>query len=68
MEDLVEVEVLSVGTWFRNIFIMAIPIINIAMLINWAFGKNNNEDMKNWAKAGVLISIIMFVISLFYIG
>lgn len=69
VEILDNVEVLSVGTWLRNIFVQIIPILGIVMLFVWAYGDNTSLDMKNWAKAGVIISAIMFILTIIsYIG
>lgn len=64
MEDLVEVEVLSVGTWLRNILVQIIPIVGIIMLLVWGYGSNSNSDMKNWAKSSLILAALMIFISL----
>ena len=54
----------SVGDWIITFIILAIPLVNIIMLLIWAFGDGGNLNKKNFAKA----ALIMFVISiLFYV-
>ena len=42
--------------------IMFIPIVNIVMLIIWAFNQKTNINKANWAKANLIIMIfrVMF--------
>ena len=60
-------EVLSVGDWMITILLCAIPIVNIVMLLVWAFGSNTNPNKANWAKASLLwmvIGVILWVLVL----
>ena len=41
---------------------MAIPIVNIVMLVIWGFGNSDNPNRKNWAKAQIIVIAVMIVI------
>ena len=59
----------SVADWVITIFITYIPLVNIIMLLIWAFDSETPLNKKNWAKArmiwiliGIAISTIFFTI------
>jgi len=51
---------MSVSDWLITFLITAIPLVNIVMLFVWAFGNDNNQTRRNWAKAN-LIMILIFI-------
>lgn len=56
---------ISIGQWFVTILLTAIPVVNIVMLIIWAFGANTNPSKANWAKASliwILIGIGLWIV------
>ena len=53
---------LSVGQWVGTLLLMLIPVVNIVMLFVWAFG-NGHKDRSNFAKAELIISIIIIAIT-----
>lgn len=63
---------ISVGDWIITFIILAIPIVNIIMLFVWAFGDNTHPSKKNFAKAQLIIFVIVIFIfilfSSFFIG
>ncbi|MGB6034926.1 MAG: hypothetical protein WBG42_01575 [Cryomorphaceae bacterium] len=59
----------SVTDWVITLFITYIPLVNIIMLLIWAFDAETPLNKKNWAKArliwvliGIAISTIIFTI------
>ncbi len=58
----VQHEPVSVGDWVVTIIISIIPLVNIVMLIVWAFGSNTNPSKANWAKAYLAFVAIFFVL------
>ena len=59
----------STGDWMVTLLIAAIPVVNIIMLIVWAFSDTTNPNKTNWAKAtliwmliGIGLSILFWVI------
>lgn len=71
MKDFEEMNapVISTTNWLITILITAIPLVNIIMLIVWAFSDTTNPNKSNWAKAtliwmliGVVLTIMFWVI------
>lgn len=58
-------DVVSIGSWIGIILILAIPIVDIIALFVMAFG-SNNDNIKNFAKASLIISAIVIVLSLMF--
>jgi len=59
----------STTDWVITIFITYIPLVNLIMLLIWAFDSETPLNKKNWAKArliwiliGIAISTIFFTI------
>ncbi|MGI6593587.1 MAG: hypothetical protein ACOX24_00670 [Christensenellales bacterium] len=57
--------VVFVGEWFKTLFVMLIPLVNLIAAFVWAFNKKIkvNETKRNWAKASVLILILFYMIA-----
>ena len=47
----VQYKPVSTGDWIVTLIISMIPLVNIVMLLVWAFGSNTNPSKANWAKA-----------------
>ena len=66
--------VMSVKDWLITILITAIPVVNIIMLLIWAFGGGDvNVNKKNWALAtliwmAIFIALYIFLFVLLGIG
>mgnify|MGYP000745778777 CR=1 FL=1 len=61
----------STGDWIVTLIISMIPLVNIVMLLVWAFGSNTNPSKANWAKAYlVFIAILigLYAVLFFAIG
>ncbi len=52
----------STGDWIVTIIIAAIPIVNIIMLLVWAFGSGTNPSKANWAKAYLIFIAVLIVL------
>lgn len=57
-------EDVSMGEWMWTILLLGIPIVNIIMLIVWAFGGNANPSKANFCKAQLLWMLIFFCLSI----
>ncbi len=51
---------MSVQDWFLTMLILAIPFVNLVMLLVWAFGSTGNVNRRNFCRA----SLLWFVISI----
>jgi len=59
---------LTMGQWVLNLFLTYIPVVNIIMLLIWAFGSTTAPAKKNWARANLIWVVIGIVLStIFYV-
>ena len=56
--------VVSVKEWLITNLIMMIPLVNIVMMIVWAFSSNTNPNKANYFKAALILFAIVMVIYL----
>ena len=69
-------KIITTSEWIITKLIMFIPIVNIVMLIIWAFNQKTNINKANWAKANLIIMvfrvmfyfIIVFLIALILVN
>ncbi len=52
----------SVGEWMLTYLITLIPLVNIIMMLIWAFDSNTIPSKKNWARASLIWMLIVLVI------
>ncbi|MCB5261912.1 MAG: hypothetical protein M0Q16_07510 [Candidatus Cloacimonetes bacterium] len=59
--------IMTIGNWIVTMIILAIPFVNIIMLIVWAASSAENPNRKNWAIAqlifmaiGIALYILLF--------
>lgn len=52
---------ISVGNWLLTFIVMCIPLINVIMLFVWAFGGSSHKSKSNWARAALLLMLIIFL-------
>ncbi len=58
----------SVGEWMLTMLIMVIPLVNLIMLLVWAFGSGTDRSKANWAKATLLWMVIGVVVGILFSG
>ena len=56
--------VVSVKEWLITNLIMMIPLVNIVMMLVWAFGSNTNPNKANYFKAALILFAIVMIIYL----
>tara|TARA_A100001037_G_C14800181_1_gene478540 strand:+ start:361 stop:621 length:261 start_codon:yes stop_codon:yes gene_type:complete len=54
-------KIITTSEWIITKLIMFIPIVNIIMLIIWAFNNKTNINKSNWAKANLIIMIFRVI-------
>lgn len=54
-------EPVSVGNWMLTTLILGIPLINLIMLLVWAFSGSTPESKSNFAKASLMWMLIGFI-------
>lgn len=58
-------EVVSIGSWIGISILLAIPIVNIIVVLYLAFG-SNNENLRNFGKAALILMGIGIVLSVLF--
>jgi len=53
---------LSVGNYIVMFILCAIPIVGFICLLVWAFGSGTNMNKKNYARAALILSLIVVAI------
>ena len=56
--------VVSVKEWLLTNLILMIPLVNIVMMLVWAFDSNTNPNKANYFKAALILFAIVMVIYL----
>ena len=56
--------VVSVKEWLLTNLILMIPLVNIVMMLVWAFNSNTNPNKANYFKAALILFAIVMVIYL----
>jgi len=54
--------VMSVGDWIGTFILMAIPIINVILVLVWALSSTVNRNRRNYAIAIILIWVVFAII------
>lgn len=60
--------VVSVGNWVLTIILMGIPVVNLVLLLVWAFGDNTPVSKKNYAKAALILMAVGIILMILFWG
>ena len=52
----------SVKDWLVTILVMIIPVVNIIMMLVWAFSRSTNPSKSNYFKAQLLLFVVGLVL------
>ena len=55
--------VVSVKEWLLTNLILMIPLVNIVMMLVWAFSSNTNPNKANYFKATLILFVIYLVLA-----
>ena len=58
-----EYKPLTIGNWILTIILLAIPLVNIIMLIVWAAAGSTHPSKKSFAQAYLIVLGAVFVIA-----
>jgi hypothetical protein len=58
---------ISMGEWIITLIILAIPLVNIIMLLVWGFSGTTNPSKRNYCRA-VLIFFVVGIVLFFLFG
>lgn len=56
--------IVSVKEWLLTNLILMIPLVNIVMMLVWAFSSNTNPNKANYFKASLILFAIVMAIYL----
>ncbi|WP_296700531.1 hypothetical protein [Algoriphagus sp.] len=59
---------MTLGDWIISVIIKRLPLIGFIMLIVWAVDTNTDPDKSNWAKAELIVNLIIFAIVMIFIA
>ncbi len=59
---------MTLGDWIISVIIKRLPLIGFIMLIVWAVDSNTDPDKSNWAKAELIVKLIIFVAVMIFIA
>ncbi|PIT47013.1 hypothetical protein BHC51_06835 [Snodgrassella alvi] len=54
--------VMSIGDWIVTLLIFCIPLVNLIMMLVWAFGGNSNPNRANFCKAYLILGVIGIIL------
>ena len=54
---------ITIGNWILTLILLAIPLVNIIMLIVWAATGSTHPSKKNFARAYLILIGAIFVIA-----
>ncbi len=58
----------SLGEWVIAVLVKRLPLIGLVMLIIWATDKNTDPEKANWAKAELIVKLIIFAVVIIFIA
>lgn len=58
--------VVSVGDWFVTLLVVSIPIVNLIVLLIWAFGGSTNPNKVTFAKANLIWLAVAIALGIFF--
>lgn len=58
--------IMSVKDWVITIIVLMIPLVNIIMLFVWAFGDGTVKTKSNFAKAQLLMFLIVIALGFIF--
>ncbi len=53
---------LTVGDWIVTFIILAIPLLNVIMLLVWALSGNTHPSKRSYAQATIIIFLFFFAV------
>ncbi|MEB2781916.1 hypothetical protein U3A58_16095 [Algoriphagus sp. C2-6-M1] len=58
----------SLGEWIIAVLVKRLPLIGLIMLIIWATDKNTDPEKATWAKAELIVKLIIFAAVIIFIA
>lgn len=58
----------SLGEWIIAVLVKRLPLIGLIMLIVWATDKTTDPEKANWAKAELIVKLIIFAAAMIFVA
>lgn len=58
---------MTLKNWLIFFVIMIIPIVNIVMLIVWAFKRNVNRSKKTYCQASLIVGVLVGIVYVLFL-
>ncbi len=65
-ERVVHYPPISLFEWMLTLLVLTIPVLNLIMLVIWAFGTGQNPTRVNFARAVLLWMLIGFILGILF--
>ena len=59
-----EYKPLTIGNWIVTLIILAIPLVNIIMLVVWSASESTHPSKRSYAQANLVILGVVFCIAI----
>lgn len=59
-------QTVSLGDWIGTMILTYIPLVGTIMLFVWAFGGGAKPSKRNYARASLIIAVVVFVLSIIF--
>ncbi|HTR42974.1 MAG TPA: hypothetical protein VMH87_15275 [Pseudomonadales bacterium] len=59
-----EYKPVSIGNWILTFILLGIPLVNLIMLVIWAFGSGTHPSKKTFAQAQFVLFVIAICIAI----
>jgi len=57
----------SISDWIITFLLLAIPVVNLVMLLVWAFGSSAHPSKKTYAQAALIVGVVAVVLALAFV-
>ena len=54
---------MTLGNWLLTLVLLSIPVVNIVMLLVWAFSGETHPSKKTFCQASLILFLIMLVLA-----
>ncbi|MGA8277005.1 MAG: hypothetical protein WB784_02250 [Rhodanobacteraceae bacterium] len=59
---------ISLGEWIITLIVLAIPLVNIIMLLVWGFSANTNPTKRNYCRAVLIFIVVGIILAILFGG
>ncbi|HET6545572.1 MAG TPA: hypothetical protein VFG55_02370 [Rhodanobacteraceae bacterium] len=59
---------ISLGEWIITLIILAIPLVNIIMLLVWGFSGTTNPTKRNYCRAVLIFFVVAIILACLFGG